>query len=406
MVIAHSPRVARAAAGEPGPAGAGTVATAALAFVALEPFESYVKSVTSSGVKLLGALVVAAWLLRVLARHRPMRLDHPSTRAAAVFFAVLLASTVAHDNGSLGAEVMLRYLSYLGIFVVLVDCMRDRLAPRLVASVYVASCAIAAIAGLMAYVLGQLRAGGPVGDPNDFAFFLVAAVPLALGLRPAARRPLLFSAAAVVMSVALLATLSRGAIVGVAAMLASAVVAGIVRVRTLFGWLAAAALVVGVAALALHPKITISVAAKSQVAQQNVDERLVRWRAAAQMTADHPLLGLGPAGFRESYDRYIDYQPTSVSHPLDVAHEMYLETSAELGLLGAGALIGLMVFGFAGARRAARAGPRRERDLGAAVSVAAVGTAVAAVFLTEQYFLPIWLLAAFGAALDPAWRGR
>jgi hypothetical protein len=35
------------------------------------------------------------------------------------------------------------------------------------------------------------------------------------------------------------------------------------------------------------------------------------------------------------------------------------------------------------------------------VCTAFVGVLVAAAFLTEQYYLPIWLLAALGAALDP-----
>lgn len=383
-------------------AGAGTIATAALLFVALEPFESYVKSITASGIKVLGVVVVSAWVLRLLARGRPIALSHPSVQAAGVFFAVLLASTVLHPNGVLGEQVLTRYLSYLGIFVVLVDSMRDGLAPRRVATVYVISCTAAAVVGIVAFAGGQLRAGGPVGDPNDFAFFLVSAVPLAFGLAADAARPVLFRSAAVVMSVAVVATLSRGALVAAVAMAGYALLAGVVTARTLFGWLAALAVLAAVVVIGYHARLTTSISAKGQVAQQNVDERLVRWRVAAEMTADNPLLGLGPAGFRENYDRYIDHQPADAGHHLDVAHEMYLETSAELGLPGLAAFGCIIVFGFTGARRAARAGPQQQ--LAGAVTVAVLGTAVAAAFLTEQYFLPVWLLAAFGAAFDPGRR--
>jgi putative inorganic carbon (hco3(-)) transporter len=264
--------------------------------------------------------------------------------------------------------------------------------------VYVGSCTAAAVVGIIAFLDGQPRAGGPVGDPNDFAFFLISAVPLAFGLATDAGRPIVFRAAAVLMSVAAAATLSRGALVAAVVMLGYALLAGVVGVRTVLGWLAAFAVLAAIVVVGYQSRLTTSISAKGQVAQQNVDERLVRWRAAAEMTADNPVLGLGPAGFRENYDRYINHEPADAAHHLDVAHEMYLETSAELGLPGLAAFGCIIVFGFTGARRAARAGPQRQ--LAGAVTVAVVGTAVAAAFLTEQYFLPVWLLAAFGAALD------
>jgi O-antigen ligase len=117
------------------------------------------------------------------------------------------------------------------------------------------------------------------------------------------------------------------------------------------------------------------------------------------MTADNPVLGLGPAGFRENYAQYVDYRTTDPTHPIDVAHEMYLEVAAELGLPALVAFLAVIGFGFAGAYRARSTGP--DPGLAAGVLAAVVGTLVAAAFLTEQYYLPVWLLAALGAALDP-----
>jgi putative inorganic carbon (hco3(-)) transporter len=118
------------------------------------------------------------------------------------------------------------------------------------------------------------------------------------------------------------------------------------------------------------------------------------------MTADHPVLGLGPAGFRLNYNRYVDNQPLDPLHFLDVSHNTYLEVSSELGLLGLGAFLCLLIGGFLGARRYWLS-PAPDATFGRAICTATVGVAVAAVFLTEQYFLPLWLLAALGAALDP-----
>jgi O-antigen ligase len=368
---------------------------AAMTFVAVAPFEGYAKSISGSAVKALGAVLFAAWVLAVLRRGR-VRLAQPVIGCAIALLAVLLASTVLHANGPLGVEVATRYVSYIAAFVVLVDCMAHRLPPRRVAQVYVAASTLAALAGLVAFFRHDLRAGGPVGDPNDFAFFLLVALALTLGLRRDEPRRR-YAIAAIILLLGIVATLSRGALVGLTAMFVVAAASRLIRTRVLIGTAAVVGAAV-VCVLVLDPtKLSTSLHAKDVVAAQNVDERLVRWQVAAEMTYDHPILGLGPAGFRENFDRYIDYQPTDLSHRLDVAHEMYLEVSSELGLLGLGAFLGVIGLGaYSAVRGARRGGP----DVGLANSVwlATAGAAVAAVFLTEQYYLPLWLLAALGVS--------
>jgi putative inorganic carbon (HCO3(-)) transporter len=369
---------------------------AVLIFVAVAPFEGYAKAVSGSAVKALGAALFAAWLLSVLRRGR-VRLAQPVIGCAIALLAVLLASTVLHANGPLGTEVATRYVSYIAALVVLVDCMANRLPPRLVAQVYVAASTLAALAGLVAFFRHNLRAGGPVGDPNDFAFFLLAALALTLGLRRDEPRRR-YAVAAIILLLGIVATLSRGALVGLAAMFVLAAAAHLIRMRAVFG----TAAVVGVAVvcvLLLDPtKVSTSLHAKGFVAAQNVDERLLRWQVAAEMTYDHPIVGLGPGGYRENFDRYINYQPADLSHQLDVAHETYLEVSSELGLLGLGAFLGVIGLGASSAVRSARRGGS-DAGLANSVWVATAGAAVAAVFLTEQYYLPLWLLAALGISV-------
>jgi len=385
-------------------AGAGValvrnVELAALAFVALAPFEGYAKSISGSAVKLFGAVLFAAWLLRVLTRGTPVRLSHPVARAAGALLAVLLASTVVHQNGALGTEVLIRYLSYLAALVVLIDCMQDRLQPQRVARVYVAACSVAALVGLVMFFRHNLRASGPVGDPNDFAFFLVAALPLCIGLRHGARNKRVYTLAALTMALAVLATFSRGALVGIGAMFVYAFFSRRIRAAAVIAAVAVAGIAVTITLIVAPGKLGTSLHAKGQVAQQNIDTRLSRWQAAAEMTYDHPLIGLGPAGFRENYDRYIDYHGTNPERGLDVAHEMYLEVSSELGVVGLVAFAGVLGFGYRGARESARE-HHPDANLAGSVCVAFIGAAVAATFLTEQYYLPLWLLAALGAALQ------
>jgi len=403
VLIVHAPLMTLAGAGALVVVGTLLlrVDSAALAFVAVEPFEDYAKSLSGAAVKVLGALLVVAWLLRLLSGTRPARLRHAAVHAGVVLLIVLLASTAAHPNGSLGSQVDIRYLSYLGAFIVLVDCMRGGLSPLIVARVYVLASTVAAVCGIVAYLAsGRLRVGGPVGDPNDFAFYLIAALPLALALRQWARWRWPYDVAVVVLLLATAGTVSRGALVAVATMAAFAAVTRQVRPRAALAAIAIAAVGFVLVITLLPARVDGSYFAKNQVAAQNVDARLQRWTVAAEMTADNPVLGLGPAGFRINYNRYVDNQPLDPLHFLGVSHDTYLEVSSELGLLGLGAFLCLLISGYLGARRCWLGGGP-DAALGRAVCTATLGVAAAAIFLTEQYFLPLWLLAALGAALDP-----
>jgi putative inorganic carbon (HCO3(-)) transporter len=404
VLLAHSPvlSVAAIAAAVVGAVLMLHVDLAAVTFIALAPFEGYTAALGVSSQKVLGTLLILSWVLHVLTRRPARRPRPPALYFAGVLFAALLASTVLHQNGALGTQVVTGYVAYLAAFVVLVDCLHDRLSPVRAARAYVIACSIAAVCGFVAFLYGRLRAGGPLEDSNDFAFYLLAALPLCLALRRCGRHGRLYDLAAVALVVGMLATLSRGALTGLLAMLVFAVATRRVRMRAV---LASAAVVAALAVcLFLFHSSTVSQSlhAKSTVAAQNVDSRLIRWKVAAEMTFDHPLLGLGPGGFRANYNRYSDFRVTDTIASY-VAHEMYLEVSSELGLIGLAAFLAVLGLGYAGAH--ARQGSTDvDGRIASAVCMALVGVCVAALFLTEQYYLPVWLLAAIGSAL-PTRRG-
>ena len=103
------------------------------------------------------------------------------------------------------------------------------------------------------------------------------------------------------------------------------------------------------------------------------------------MTLDSPALGLGPAGFRENYQRYQGGRDTTFIGG-DVAHEMYLEVSSELGLPALVAFLALFVLAWRGSPHEHKA--------------SMVAMVTAALFLTEQYFLPLWLVAGLMVAAE------
>ena len=270
-------------------------------------------------------------------------------------------------------------------------------APQRLARAYVAACAAAALCGIATFAVGgDRRVGGPIGDPNDLAFFLIPAVALGPAVR-GGRHPRLWDLATVVVVVGIAGTLSRGALVGLVVMLLVVLVTGMVRARVVVGLVAAVVTAVLLVVVTLPGLVSVSLQQKGVVADQNVSERLGLWRAAAQMTVEHPVLGLGPGAFSLEHDEFTTNLPDDVNHPLDVAHNTWLEVSSELGLVGLAAFVAVLVLAFAGAWRAWK---QRGDPVGAAVCAGLVGTAVAATFVTEQYYLPFWLLAALAVGVS------
>lgn len=401
IAVAFAPTVTLAAV-------AGAAVLAALVFkvewvaflvVMVAPVEDYVRVVHDDVVKGLALLLFLGWATRRLARPDPGSLQHSVVRACLAFFVVLLAATALHDNAPLGLDVATRYVGFLGVTVVLIDLLRRGLPPARLAKAFVAACTVAAGCGVVTYfVTDEGRVGGPLEDPNDLAFFLLAALPFALALRATARRRWVYDLAALVLLVALAGTLSRGGAVGLIIMVVFAVALRQVRPAAIVGLAMVALTGLGLAVAVVPDQVEDSLSDKSSIADQNVNDRLGLWLIAAEMTVRNPLLGLGPAGFQTNFEVYSEGTPVDVSRRIDVAHNMYLETSSELGLLGLGAFLAILGGGCACAIRRWR---HDREPLAAAAASALVGAGAASLFLTEQYFLPVWLLAALGAGLWP-----
>ncbi len=375
---------------------------AALALVAVEPFGDLLREVHPGAVKAVGALLFFSWLVRLA--HQPrVALRHPGVYAVGALALTVLGSFVARGaDPRAGLDHAVSYASYALVVVVLVDTVRRArpdpvtFATRL-ALVFAASGTAAAAVGLLGFLGRGGRASGPLADPNDLAFFLVAALALLLVARR--RLPVLVLAAAGgVLVVGTLATFSRGAVIALVVMAAVAVVLGALRATVALAVAAVAVAAVGALWLTHADVVTRSLAEKEHVAAANVDLRLTTVSMAAAMTTDRPLLGQGPGGFAAARGEFVPAGVVSVDQT--VAHQMYLDVSAELGIVGLVAFLAVLGYGVRGAARARRR--PQLRWLGDAVLVGFAGTLVAACFLSEQFYLPVWLLAALGIALDPA----
>jgi O-Antigen ligase len=119
---------------------------------------------------------------------------------------------------------------------------------------------------------------------------------------------------------------SRGAWIGLAA---------VVVILTLVGYLRARYLLIGtvLALLILYALSALNPAGfshASEFGEETVGSRMQLWRAAILMFFSHPLTGIGWINFTARVNSFIDWR----TYPTDHAHNIYLSYLAETGVIG------------------------------------------------------------------------
>jgi putative inorganic carbon (hco3(-)) transporter len=274
------------------------------------------------------------------------------------------------------------------------------------AAVAVASAAVAAVVGLLNFFFGGAeRATGPIQDPNDFGFLLAVTVPLAMHQIQTAHRPgrrIAAVLALVLILAGILATFSRGAIVGLAVAGAFSLLTRRLRMRWVLLFLGGALLIAGTANLLQPQTVSNALDRKEYIAESNVNTRLVAWRIAFDEFQTSPVLGVGPGNFER---RYIEFGLPTARAGAITTHNAYLNILAELGLPGLVLFVGYLAVSWETLRRRIGDDPAARAfrsSLAAGFVVALVGS----MFLTEQYYAPLWLLPALGATLVATRDGR
>jgi O-antigen ligase len=374
-----------------------------LLLVAALPWDEllHYPSETISGVKILGLLLAVAWLLRALAGGATLRLP-PNFPAVVAFGMLIGVSFVFSPDPEGGLDKLLRYGLFMAFFFLVVQLVTDRASVLRVLRAIGLSTTGASLWGLILWIKGDLAlASGPIGDPNDFAYLIVSVLPLVgyLFVQERGRRGL-WGTCMVILVAGALATLSRGALVGLAALAIWAVLTGRVSVGGVVAAVGSLVIVIVVAFTFWSPIINESVERKGKIAQRNEDSRLAFWNAALHMSYDRPLVGVGPGRFGDEADAYLGNRPSTLQHP--VAHSSYLEILAECGYP---ALVAFLVY-LASSWGLLRESRRRAQDaedepgarLATALQAAFIVALVSGAFLSQQVALPFWLIGALAAA--------
>jgi len=372
---------------------------ALLLVVAAAPLEGAFSSGPAgiSVTKLTGGLCFASFAFS-LARGRGKLVFERGQAIVLGILALALVSTLQAHETSDALTTTSRYASFAIVYVIFTQLGHDRVLQRRLAWTLSTAATIAAGLGLHEYLSGQQQlATLPYVNQNDFAFMLATSLPLMFVLLsgPKLLRPLVLVAIGLV-SAAILLSLSRGALVGIAAGFLLFVLTDRRRVRVT---LTAGALATIGTLFVIHSnpqRFHEALLLKSQVAQQNVSTRFGAWGAAARLASDHPLLGVGPGNFQFYYNK-LTGQPVG-TFTLTVAHNALLDVGAELGIVAMFLLAAYLVLAFVRLTSCLEHGygdPAFVRALRISLAIAIVS----AMFLSEQYFLPFWLLGGLAAAI-------
>lgn len=254
------------------------------------------------------------------------------------------------------------------------------------------------------------RVAGPIGDPNFYAQILVVLVPIAINRMVYEKRALLkviAGLAVLVITLAILYTYSRGAII---ALIAALIALAFYRPPRLP--LVGIFVAMAFTAMLLMPDAFIDrMGTLTNILSGEQDTRSeisIRGRASEMLSAwymfvDHPILGVGADNYPVNYQTYARKLGLDNRATLREPHNLFLEVAAETGLLGL-LVFGYILFYLFGCIARARSGflqlgDHQFADMIGAFSAGLIGYLAAAMFIHGAYPRYFWLLAGIAMAL-------
>ena len=265
-------------------------------------------------------------------------------------------------------------------------------------TIYVGPAGYGGHVGRGSEIRGSLILGAQEADPDVFGDLLLTPLSLAVGLlladRSWLRRGLWISAVALI-AFAVFATMSRGAVVALIAMLL------VYLYRYRMSWRAWVPIGVMGAMLSMVPETFFSRVGKSY--STGGAGRLDIWTVGLHGLQRYGLAGAGLESFPYVYGQYIGYAPNYLGRELRGSHNIYLGMAVELGILGLILMIAAFASHFGAARRSSRtAGSESPPPPLTPYEAACWGLLVAAFFqdiIWRKAFWLAWILLAIAVRL-------
>lgn len=374
---------------------------------------------TLSAAKVAGTLVALSWLATLTVRpsvRSGFSTAHPATAYLALSFVAWTVLSIAWATSPSTAETeVTRWALDILLIPIVFTAIRTRRHMIWLVAVLVAGAGLSSIYGMVfargdALAQGSTRLSGGGLDANYLASLLVSGIVLSLVLasirsfHPVARATCV--GVALLAMVALIDTVSRGGMIGLgAALVVGVAFAGPRRRVVLF--MVAGTIALGVAG---YYASVASPAARARITTiQGGSGRVDIWQVGWRMFKANPITGVGAGNFANSTIKYLllpggptSYNNFIIDEP-KVAHNMYLEALADLGIPGfvmfmgiLGSLLWCMV---QAARLFRRIGDQPMELISRGVFVATVGILTTDFFISDQFSKPLWIQLAMGPCL-------
>lgn len=248
---------------------------------------------------------------------------------------------------------------------------------------------------------------GSVGffsNAGDFGVAMCVAWPLSAMLLMGETKKIariIFLVCALGFTAAILVSSSRGAVV---ALVATAAFGWLRNPKRIFAGLLVG-LVLGASVYLVSPAFKQRMeSALHPETDATANIRLTLWKAGLGMFASHPILGVGPGNFPHVY--YSEHNVAELGQTVTAPHNIFIQASSELGLMGLLPVLALMVFMLRINSRARKlllasgsdAKRRFEYRMASALDLGLIAFVVSGSFLTVLYYPHLWVLLGLSAA--------
>ena len=367
--------------------------------------------------KAAGGLLVLSWLLSRLADdedRRELTRDHPALVALAITTAgwVTISAVWAEIPGSaLGAA--LRWIPNLALLAIVYAAVRRPQHVRWIFVLFVIGAFLSVAAGALTGTADPetgARLGGSGVNPNGLGELLAVAVIFGGGMAACREfsgvaRALALSSAGLAL-ILLLLTASRGALLGLlAALLLAPLMIGPGR---RFAALLLAVLAAGCAGTYLVAFAPAETTEHLFASDSSGSGRTDIWKVGWRMVEANAIVGVGADNFGNSTIHYL-LEPGTIPRSefivdeQKVAHNIYLQVLAELGLVGLTLFLGILTLSLGAAVKAARGfaqrGERSLELLTRALLLALTAILVSEFFGSGLYSKQMWVLLGMCVAL-------
>lgn len=367
--------------------------------------------------KLGGGLVILAWIAYLATQREEEQFfeAHPTiSLVLAGFLAwIMLGYTWAESQPEV-ITALQRYIPNVLLIPIVYSAVRDKRRAMWIMAGLVLGALAACAYGVAHPSPEDARLEGTALDPNELASVLVAGTALLAGVTANIKNHngLRFAAFCSIglCVLGIFLTVSRGGLLALGVALIAAMIIG-GRWRPL-AFLAAILIACGsfyYFAVLAPPEARERITKTSEGETQVREGRTTLWQVAERIVEAKPVTGVGANNFQTTSRHYVLNQPGALARTdlviasPRVVHNTYLGMAAELGLVGLGLFVVVMLFCVTSAIRAARffsaLGDRGSEALARAVAVGLIGTLVADFFISEEYSKPLWLLLGLGPAM-------